>query len=201
MSSETASEAAPDEDDALLPSQATNATEIDTIVTRSSSKPRSFVWKHMKKIGNKAICTPCKKELTINQFTTSNLISHLKKHGITQASSDSDSVIKLGNRQLTIQEAVDRGFNQETFDALLPVFLIKSDAPFLTVEHPEFISLLQCLNPRVKIPVRTTFQRRIMTLYENELELQRKEWSNVTSKFSFGMDIWSSPNGIPFMGI
>jgi hypothetical protein len=97
MSSDTGSEAAPDKDDALLPSQATNATEIDIIVTKSSSKTRSFVWKHMKKIGNKAVCTPCKKELAINQFTTSNLIAHLIKHGITQASSNSDSVIQLGN--------------------------------------------------------------------------------------------------------
>ena len=72
------SEAAADEDDALLHSKATNATEVDTIVTKSSSKPRSFVWKYMKKVGNKAVCSPCKKELTINQFTTSNLIAHLK---------------------------------------------------------------------------------------------------------------------------
>jgi hypothetical protein len=63
MSSETSSEAAQDEDDVLLPSQGSNATEIDIIVTKSSSKPRSFVWKHMK-IGNKAVCTPLKK-LTI----------------------------------------------------------------------------------------------------------------------------------------
>jgi hypothetical protein len=50
MSSVTGSESAPDEDDALLPSQETNATEIDTIITKSSSKKRSFVWKHMKKV-------------------------------------------------------------------------------------------------------------------------------------------------------
>jgi hypothetical protein len=60
----------------------------------------------------------------------------------------------LGSRQLTIIEATENGFSQATFEELLSVFLIKSDAPFLTIELPQFISLLQCLNPRVINPIK-----------------------------------------------
>ena len=190
--------------DPLLASQAsaaTSSTEMDVDAIIPAAKSRSFVWKHVDRDGMKATCGRCKSILTINKHTISNLISHFSKHGISQASSAAESVIKVSGRQLTIKEAVNRGFNQEEFNRSLSNFPIKSDAPFLTVEHPDFISLMQCMNPAAEIPCATTCQRRMMKLFGTERIAQANKWSSVTSKFSFGMDIWSSPNGIPFIGI
>ena len=149
-------------EDTMMHSQETNAVVGTSITT---TKSLSFVWQYYNSCEGKAVCTTCRKTLTINAGTTSNLIKHLKGHKITKDSYTSGSLIKLGKRQLTIQEAVDGGFDQKLFEDLLSVFIIKSDAPFLTIEHPQFISLLRCLNPRVQIPVATTCQRRKFMKY------------------------------------
>ena len=76
-----------------------------------------------------------------------------------------------------------------------------ADAPFHTVELSCFKEVLQYLHPKLKIGSATTQKNRIMNLYESESVLQIQTWSQNSSKFSFGIDIWTSPNQIPFMGI
>ena len=87
---------------------------------------------------NKCLCGNL---ITLNASTTSNFITHLKTHGITAGTEAMRAEIPVGARaagaleQVTIQEALARGFVQNDFDASMLEFFVKADVPFVTVEN------------------------------------------------------------------
>jgi hypothetical protein len=61
--------------------------------------------------------------------------------------------------------------------------------------------MIRTCNPKARLPCATTIQRRIMAMYDEQKILRDVKLSSIKSKVSFAIDLWTSPNQIPFMGI
>ena len=60
-------------------------------------------------------------------------------------------------------------FNQNTLTELMAEWVVATDQAHITVENPEFRTLVEYLNPRAHVPSGDTIQRQISTLYEGTL--------------------------------
>jgi hypothetical protein len=130
---------AEDEEPGPTPSQSasvvTGANSSESEATRSAS----FVWHYFVKLQGsnpaKARCKHCHAALTLSRSTTSNLINHLKLHKITNESHMLNSIVDTSSKvQVTLREALARGFDQKNFEREVLKYLIMDDAPFATVQ-------------------------------------------------------------------
>jgi BED zinc finger len=94
----------------------------------ANDEKKSFVWKFFSKDGNKAKCVQCFKSLKTTGATTSNLIYHLKTHGISAKSPEITMVNK------TIEECMSKPFSQDEFLKLLAIFVVQTDSSFRLLE-------------------------------------------------------------------
>ncbi|RGB28287.1 hypothetical protein C1646_595152, partial [Rhizophagus diaphanus] len=65
---------------------------------------------------------------------------------------------------------------------------------FTIVEKPDFADLICTLHPNAKLISADTVKRRIMDLYENNINKVQESFKNITGKISFTIDIWTSPS-------
>lgn len=175
----------------------TPTTEQTTVLPQEPSSFSSFVWKHFTKSNGKGECHICRKMLKINGSTTSNLANHLRLHKINSTSAATDYPTESSG----IKKYCSQKYNQETFEILLVQFLVKSDSAFELVRNKEFKNLLMYLNSNVQMPSSATCKRRIVGLYDKQVQIEIKKMKELNTKLSCSLDIWTSPNGVAFLGV
>ncbi|CAG8826013.1 6544_t:CDS:2, partial [Gigaspora margarita] len=73
-------------------------------------------------------------------------------------------------------------------------WIINQQRPLSIVENTELIEILQYLNPTVQLVKADTIKKTIMMLYSLGKQELRTYLFNISSKLSFMLDLWTSPN-------
>ena len=112
--------------------------------------------------------------------------------------SSSQPTIKSAFHKTTPFESSNKRYQAIT-DAITQ-FLCKDNVPFNAVSRPGFQNLINVLEPRYKIPSKTTFSNnKVVKLYDSTRESVMEELSSI-GFFSSTTDMWSSHGLIPYMG-
>lgn len=128
-----------------------------------------------------------------------------KRKVISQASKETDEF--ASSSQPTIRSAFYKTIpfessNQryQTITDAITQFLCKDNVAFNAVSRPGFQKLINVLEPRYKIPSKTTFSKnKVVKLYDSTRESVMEELSSI-GFFSSTTDMWSSHSLIPYMG-
>ena len=73
-------------------------------------------------------------------------------------------------------------------------WIVMNQHPFTLVEEPYFIELVHSLHPAAEIISADTLKRKLIDLYETNLEKIKKILEETPGKISFTTDIWTSPS-------
>ena len=136
-----------------------------TMLKSASRSLRSGVWEHFQKVGgkeNEVVCSICKKGLSYNGSTTSNLHAHLKKYHSSLLSTSgactakkpaaqammTDFAAKLGTKTCGSAQA-------ESITNLLINWVTSNMRPLSILSDSGLQSLLRHLEPGYTIPSRT----------------------------------------------
>src|SRR4051794_21323684 len=80
-------------------------------------------------------------------------------------------------------------------------WIIVNQHSFTIVEEPKFIDLIRILCPDAVLVSADTIKRKIMDLYEANIDKMQEAFLNILGKISFTLDIWTSPSTKSFLGI
>lgn len=80
-------------------------------------------------------------------------------------------------------------------------WIIVNQQSFTIVEEPAFADLIYALQPDAKLISADTVKRKIMNLYESNINKVKESFSNITGKISFTIDIWTSPSAKSFLSL
>jgi len=80
-------------------------------------------------------------------------------------------------------------------------WIIVNQHSFIIVEEPKFIDLIRILCPDAVLVSADTIKRKIMDLYEANIDKMQEAFHNILGKISFTLDIWTSPSTKSFLGI
>lgn len=78
----------------------------------------------------------------------------------------------------------------------IALWVIQAQLPFITVESPEFLALVEYLNPSARVYKADTVRGKITKLYETcieEVQREIKKYAN-ERRFSSTTDVWTSPH-------
>ncbi|KAJ5109977.1 hypothetical protein N7532_002622 [Penicillium argentinense] len=135
------------------------------------------------------------------QNTTSNMKTHLAKHGIycpassiQPAKKEQDIRSFIGGRQsLTHQEVLERNAIR---------WIVTDMKAFTTVESPEFQQMFRDI-PGIDPPFtsRHTLRDRIMQEFSIQRTKLKSELTLTCKTISLSLDVWTSQNQLPILGI
>jgi hypothetical protein len=80
-------------------------------------------------------------------------------------------------------------------------WVIINQHPFTLVEEPSFLDFVHSLHPDAEILSADTLKRKLLDLYETNLEKIKKILIETPGKISFTTDIWTSPSTKSFMSL
>ena len=186
------------------------------------SESSSSVWKFFKKANDDgSTCQICMRTVKNKGGNTSNFAMHLRRnHPMQYATinpkrktnpqalketgetagfpSLSQQTIKSTFHKTTPFESSNQRY-QDITDAITQ-FLCKDNVAFNAVSRPGFQNLISVLEPRYKIPDKTTFSKnKVIKLYDSTRESVMEELSSI-GFFSSTTDMWSSHGLLPYMG-
>lgn len=122
---------------------------------------------------------------------TTTLINHCRSHGLLLETAPNQKRFKsdgsMDNSTETPVEVI-----QTLFDKQLIKWIISSNQSFQCVENTDFIKLIQLLRSNIKLPCRTTVQRRITEENESEKLKMKTIVSKIPRNVSLTTDAWSS---------
>jgi len=195
-------------EESLSPSTTVTVSVTDTSSDTSMSflKPsQSLVWKYFRRQARSAQCLLCKKVLSYNGGTTSNLIKHLEikhkpeveVHGETTTPKDTVpakqlSIMKYG--QLCKGKSVDKPCSVETQEEIthiLPKWTWRDMRPISIVRDKGLIELLAFLEPNYRPPSTTHVSAQIHKDFEDGKAAVKKQLHGNTS-IALTTDIWTS---------
>ncbi|GES89785.1 zinc finger BED domain-containing protein RICESLEEPER 2-like [Rhizophagus clarus] len=160
----------------------------------------SDVWKYFTKDINykqnkKAKCNHCGITYTCTAGATTNLKKHIKsKH------SSSEKMQEMSIKD--ILKAVPKWkYNNDEMLKCLVKWIIVNQHSFTIVEEPAFADLIYALQPDAKLISADTVKRKIMDLYESNINKVKESFKNITGKISFTIDIWTSPSAKSFLSL
>jgi len=190
------------------PSTTVNVSGTDTSSDTSVSflKPsRSPVWKYFHRQTRSAWCLLCKKVLSYNGGTTSNLTKHLEikhkskveVHGEPVAAKDTVSakqlsIMKFG--QLRKGKSVDKPCSvgtQEEITRILTKWTWRDMRPIFIIRDKGLIELLAFLEPNYQPPSTTHVSARISKDFEDGKVAVKKQLHGNTL-IALTTDIWTS---------
>jgi hypothetical protein len=135
------------------------------------------------------------------QTTTSNMKTHLAKHGIYPPTSDVQSAKKRpdirsfmgGKESLTHQEVLERNIIR---------WVVTDMKAFTTVESPEFQKIFRDI-PGVEPPFtsRHTFRDRIVQEFYTQRTELKNELAFTCKTIALSLDVWTSQNHLPILGV
>jgi hypothetical protein len=137
-----------------------------------------------------AVCVYCGKTWEKQGTSTGNLWRHMNnKHNIFPTT--------IINQTSSTSET----FTKESFRQALTKWIVAESLPFTAVESSTFVSLVNLLRPRTEIVSADTIKNAIMSSYEVQKNKIKEDLKNNSSKLSFALDAWTSPNQKAFLGI
>ncbi|GES73161.1 zinc finger BED domain-containing protein RICESLEEPER 2-like [Rhizophagus clarus] len=80
-------------------------------------------------------------------------------------------------------------------------WIIVNQHSFTIVEESAFADLIYALQPDAKLISADTVKRKIMDLYESNINKVKESFKNITGKISFTIDIWTSPSAKSFLSL
>lgn len=80
-------------------------------------------------------------------------------------------------------------------------WIIINQHPFTIVEEPKFIDYIHTLRPDAVLISTDTIKRKIMELYNVNINKMQEVFQDISGKISFTMDIWTSPSTKSFLAI
>jgi len=118
--------------------------------TRPQEKvKKSWVWEFYSKSGKTATCETCGVSIQQNQGSTTNLIRHLESmHSISSPKKKKSEQVR-----------------QAQIDRLVQEFICAAVVPLSIVEHPQFVNLLNFLEPQYKPPSRPNLTKLIKNTF------------------------------------
>ena len=188
---------------------------------------QSPVWNFFKKpekAEDAAVCKIWARHVKNKGSNTSNLIQHLRRIHPTQYATMPPPGRKAGASVVSVpstassnavasetQPTVKSFFansapltpgnkRHEAITNAITYFLCKDNVPFNTVNKPGFEKLLHVLEPRYKMPNKTTFSKnKVVKLYDVTREAVMQNLNSVDF-FASTADMWSSHGLTPYMG-
>jgi hypothetical protein len=146
------------------------------------------------------------------------IITHLKAHGITKDSPRQErakrqqSVINLAQKDAQIypqkrrrlDEIPGESVNPDTLEILYTQFITACNEPLRLVECPEFRAFLYYLNQEVDnwLPQsHNTVREWVLRQFKIKKDAQIQRLQSSLSDTHIMVDLWSSPNQLPVLGI
>ena len=80
-------------------------------------------------------------------------------------------------------------------------WIIINQHPFTLIEEPKFIDYVHMLNPDAVLISADTVKRKIMDLYEANIDKMQESFQDILEKISFTLDVWTSPSTKSFLAI
>ena len=181
-----------------------SSTDISSDASVSFQKPsRSAVWKHFRRYKQSAQCLLCKKVLTYNGGTTSNLIQHLrKKHQseveIQKVKTAEDTIPKQLSitqfRKLQKGKSINKLCSvetQEEITRILTKWTWMDMRPISIVRDKGLNKLLAFLEPNYRPPSTTRVSVQIRKDFEDGKVAVKQQLHGNTS-VALTTDIWTS---------
>jgi hypothetical protein len=171
-----------------------NSQQIESYSPR---KARSDIWNYFKIDGDYASCIYCEvkyKTGVKKQNGTSNLWKHLQSHPGTIPSTATQSNRK--RKLINIPPPSKENLKNSLID-----YIVSTNQPFNCVEQPSFQQLVLILSQgKVNFPRSgNTVKSYVAEYYESEKQKIVMELAELSSRISFTMDGWTSPNNISFV--
>jgi len=171
--------------------------------SQESSLQKSEMWKHFKKAvdyetSKKVGCIHCSKSYVCKDGSTKSMWRHVKsahprKLGAPVAVGPID---KFFSR---VPENVP--YSVEAFKEFVIEWVVEECMPFTVVKAESFRAMLRMLRPGTKVPSANTIKNRIMGMFNAEKARVRTLLQETPGKLSFSLDVWTSVNMEPFLGI
>lgn len=80
-------------------------------------------------------------------------------------------------------------------------WIIINQHSFTVVKESAFANLIYTLQPDARLISADTVKKRIMDLYENNVNKVKESFKNIREKISFTIDIWTSPSSKLFLSL
>jgi hypothetical protein len=170
----------------------------------SRKKGNSEIWKHFEKAADyetskKVDCIHCNKSYVCRDGTTGNMWRHVKnahprKLGVPVLADGPIDRFLSG-----VPENVP--YSLEAFKEVLVNWIVKKGLPFTVVEDDDFHAMIRMLRSGTKVPSANTIKNRIMDMFNAEKARVRALLQETPGKLSFSIDVWTSVNMEPFLGI
>lgn len=170
-------------------------------------------------------CRYCAEENVTKEFLTSggtaNIERHLKKHhnifettlmqrrlqdqqlSIEEAM-ESAQFNTTKKRKLTEETLIEKALDGKVLESLFVRWIATDNQALRLVEHPEFRAFLTYLNSNVNVYLtnsHSTCGEWVLTQYLIEKERIRLRLHSTLYKIHISLDIWTSPNNLPVLGI
>ena len=134
---------------------------------------------------DRLICNHCGKS-----YSKKKSKHTLKKH-LFQYHSDS----------LENDKEEEKNGSNESFSTALLDWIIDDLQPFLVVENRSFRKMISTLNKNALVPCRQTIAHMISREFEIQKALQINTFTNINSKISLTLDLWTSESDEPYIKI
>ncbi|GBC09536.1 hypothetical protein RclHR1_08960003 [Rhizophagus clarus] len=97
----------------------------------------------------------------------------------------------ISKKQEDVSKASNKYNNDEMLKCLVK-WIIVNQHSFTIVEEPAFADLIYTLQSDAKLISADTVKRKIIDLYESNINKVKESFKNITGKISFTIDIWTS---------
>lgn len=204
-----------------------DSSEIDKKKTRSR---RSWVAHHgfyltqLDATGTRAlksywICRRCDEShcpAFCEASSTSNAMAHLaKQHRVDEATPIYDApdlipdttvleqLVKAPKRSASLQLAVTFKRARLITDQAVG-FVVNTDLPLGTFDDPFLRSLLKSFNPALEVDTswsRGHIKKELLKLWGHAKTIVKQEIDSAQTAIHFSFDLWTSPNGLPFIAV
>jgi hypothetical protein len=107
-------------------------------------------------------------------------------------------------RKLTEETPIEKALDGKVLESLFVRWIATDDQALRLVEHPEFRAFLTYLNSNVNVYLtnsHSTCGEWVLNQYLIEKERIRIRLDSTLYKIHISLDIWTSPNNLPVLGI
>ena len=194
--------------DSVAPSDSISTTNDTNISTLEPPKPTSarkatcwYFFYYPKDLSVKTVkCFICKKQVTFNKASSSNLTAHAKQHKKLYVQfEEGNSDIKRGTIQKEMTLNRVQKYDVDKSHELLVQWIISDSQAFRVAENPFFKEFLESLHFEYKAIKKDAVIDRMMKLFGVVKQKITDLLASHSQKFSLTLDIWTSPSQDPFL--
>jgi hypothetical protein len=194
--------------DSIAPSDSISITNDTRISTVESPKPTSarkstcwYFFYYPKDLSvNTLQCFICKKPVTFNKASSSNLTAHAKQHKkLYTQFEEGNSGIKRGAIQKEISLSRVPRYDVDKSHEFLVQWIVSDSQAFRVGENPFFQQFVESLHFEYKAIKKDAVIQRTIKLFDVVKQKITDLLANHSQKFSLTLDIWTSPSQDPFL--